>query len=107
VTEKRLILECAGKVMKYKERHLRIFEKGQICCKDIRRMYGEVVEGDLPPSLDGRLQEHIRGCEECKEFTQTYLLTIDLAKSLRDAPIPAGVSERLKLALSVRLGISI
>lgn len=93
--------------MKYKERHLRVFEKGEICCRDIRRMYGEVVEGDLPPSLDGRLQEHIKSCDECKEFTQSYLLTIDLAKSLRDQPLPDGVDERLKLALSERLGISL
>ena len=86
---------------------MRVFEKGEICCKDIRRMYGEVVEGDLPPSLDGRLQDHVKGCEECKEFTQTYLLTIDLAKSLRNQPLPEGVNERLKMALSVRLGISL
>ena len=92
---------------RYRERHLRVLEKGQICCKDIRRMYGEMVEGDVPPTLNGRLEDHVRGCDECKEFTQSYLLTIDLAKSLRDQPLPAGVEERLKLALSVRLGISL
>ena len=92
---------------KYKERHLRVLEKGEICCKDIRRMYGEMIEKDLPISLNGRLNDHIKGCDECKEFTQSYLLTIDLAKSLRDKPLPEGVNERLKLALSVRLGISL
>ena len=92
---------------KYKERHLRVLEKGEICCKDIRRMYGEMIEKDLPISLNGRLNDHIKGCGECKEFTQSYLLTIDLAKSLRDKPLPEGVNERLKLALSVRLGISL
>lgn len=96
-----------NRIIRYKERHLRVLEKGQICCNDIRRMYGEVVEGDLPPSLNGRLAEHVRGCDECKEFTQTYLLTIDLAKSLRNQPLPEGVDERLKAALSARLGISL
>lgn len=92
---------------KYKERHLRVLEKGEICCKDIRRMYGEMLEKDLPISLDGRLKDHIKECDECKEFTQSYLLTIDLAKSLRNKALPEGVEERLKLALSARLGISL
>jgi len=96
-----------SKITRYKERHLRILEKGQICCNDIRRMYGEVVEGDLPHSLNGRLADHIKNCDDCKEFTQTYLLTIDLAKSLRDQELPSGVSDRLKLALSARLGIDL
>lgn len=93
--------------MKYRERHLRVLEKGQICCRDIRRLYGEVIEGDVPPTLEGRLADHVRDCDECKEFTQTYLLTIDLAKSLRDIPLPEGVSQRLKSALSTRLGIAL
>ncbi len=91
----------------YKERHLRVFEKGEICCKDIRRHYGELLEKDLPPSLETRLNDHIKGCQECKEFSQTYLMTIDLAKQLGHVPMPAGVQDRLLKALESKLGLQL
>lgn len=91
----------------YKERHLRVFEKGEICCKDIRRHYGELLEKDLPLSLEGRLNDHIKDCQECKEFTQTYLMTIDLAKELGKVSMPDGVQERLMKNLNKKLGLQL
>jgi hypothetical protein len=91
----------------YKERHLRVLEKGEICCKDITRHFGEVLEGDVPPSLQARLQQHLESCEECQEFTKSYLTTIALAKQLANTAMPEGVQDRLINALNQRLGLQL
>src|SRR5262245_11601893 len=72
---------------------VRVLESPEIKCSDVERLFGEYVDGDLPLSLKMRLDDHVKVCPQCREFTKGYLQTIALAKTLQDrpGPMPRGV----------------
>ena len=86
---------------------LMVLEKEHIECRDVMVLLGDYCDNELPPSLKGRLDAHISGCDYCQELKQGYKLTIDLAKELRDQPIPVEVQNRLRRSLNQRLGLNL
>jgi hypothetical protein len=84
-----------------------VLEKGELVCSDVRKMYGDYVDGDLPSSLRCRIDAHVEDCPRCQEFAATYKLTIDLAHDLGKQPIPSDVQRRLRANLNQRLGINL
>ncbi len=89
------------------ELELRVLEQPRIGCEDIEQIFGDYVDGELSPTLMQRVDEHVSCCEECQDFRDTYLLTIKLARQLKPRPMPQEVGERLRAALSARLGITL
>ena len=93
---------------KLSDHHLLLLEKGEICCDDIVDIMGDYVDGELTASVKERIDTHMAGCSECREFLRTYSFTVKLAASLRnDTPAPAPVQNRLRAALNERLGLSL
>ena len=91
----------------FTDQQLYMLEKPEITCKDVEKLYGDYVEGDLPQSLKGRLDSHIEECGECQEFVGSYQLTIRLARELKGKQMPEEVRRRLREALNARLGINL
>lgn len=87
--------------------HLEILEKAAISCADVELVLGDLADGDLMPSLEGRIREHIEGCTCCSEEEKGYRWVIKKARLLKPAPLPADVSRRLRLALNERLGMAL
>ncbi len=89
------------------ELHLAILEKPAIECADIEQVLGDLVDGDLTPSLEGRIREHIEECDCCRESERSYRWVVKKAKLLKPAPLPEDVSRRLRMALNEKLGLSL
>ena len=88
--------------------HLLILEKGTINCDDVVDVMGDYIDGDLTASIKDRIESHMAGCAECREFLRTYSFTVKLAASLRnDDPVPTDVQNRLRASLNARLGLSL
>jgi anti-sigma factor RsiW len=89
------------------EKSMEVVEKSHMSCPDVSELLGEYVDRSLPASLHGMVESHISHCPSCRALTRDYLRTIELARTLRDRPVPEGVKARLRDALSQRLGIDL
>lgn len=98
-----------GKVMnqQFTEEQMRVLEKAQIECSDVENFIDDYAENELPRSLSLRIAGHIHECGNCEEVEDSYRMVKDLARSLRDQPLPDGVQARLREALNKRLGIQL
>lgn len=92
---------------KFTEFQLEVLEKKDIDCVDFIALLGDRQDGDLPPSLEGRLHGHKAGCKFCKEFEASYRQTVELAAELPKPEMPTGARNRLRGALNRRLGIQL
>lgn len=93
---------------KLSEEHILLLEKGVLNCKDIEDSMCDYADGDLPESVKARVDEHIEQCEKCKEFSESYLFTIEVAKTLHSqVSITNDIQNRLRSSLNERLGISL
>jgi anti-sigma factor RsiW len=101
-----------------------LIEKGELNCQDIESALGELVEGELCKSAEERVLSHIDSCHECHEGYRMYKEVISIATTLRcfrepegqdfsdsdswpeakEEELPDEVSQRLRSALSQRLG---
>lgn len=87
--------------------HLRILEKQEIQCTDVVELFGDYVDHDLTPTLRRRVTSHMRSCEDCQEFKNSYLRVIKLAAELRNQKMPRDVQNRLRSSLNQKLGLNI
>lgn len=92
---------------KLSDTQIRILEKQSLDCLDVSELTGDLVDGDLIPTLESRVISHAKCCAYCRESIESYKLTVQLASELRDQPIPTGVQNRLRRALNERLGLSL
>lgn len=92
---------------KFTEFQLEVLEKKEIDCIDFVALLGDRQDGDLPPSLEGRLHAHMAVCRFCSEFEASYRQTVELARELPQPQLPAGARNRLRQALNQRLGIQL
>jgi len=86
--------------------HIQILEKGMIDCADVDALMGDLVDGDLIPTLEARIREHIDSCEVCSESLRAYSWVINQAKTLKPQ-LPEDVSRRLRETLNKRLGLNL
>lgn len=89
------------------ELHLTILEKPVIECSDIEQLLGDLVDGDLTPTLEGRIRDHIEDCDCCRESEKSYRWVVKKAKLLKSEPLPNDVSRRLRMALNEKLGLAL
>jgi anti-sigma factor RsiW len=84
-----------------------VLEKHTLDCVDVVELLGDLVEGDLSPTLAARLESHIEDCNYCGEIKRGYEMTIELAHELNseEKPVPAAVQNRLRAALNEKLGL--
>ena len=91
----------------FTEYQLFVLEKGEVRCADVRKIFGEYFDGELPRSVAGRVAGHIEDCPRCQKFAATYRLTVELARELGSKPMPTDVQRRLRYNLNQRLGINL
>lgn len=82
---------------------------GNLSCWDIERIYDRFRDGELPPLLHDKIEEHMKTCEECQMMVDTYELVVSVAATMK-TPVPepkAGFKERLHAALNKELGLNL
>ena len=90
---------------KFTDYQLMVFEKEQIDCGDVTALLGDYQDRELPPSLRARIASHISRCPQCFEAERSYRMVVELARELKEPPMPEGVKGRLRQALNRRLGL--
>ncbi len=65
-------------------------------CTDIENLVDFYVDGELPPELAPKFQTHLMGCSACTELVDDVVAIVDVARTLSNRSLPAGVKERLR-----------
>ena len=67
-------------------------------CKAVTRLLVDYLERCLPPAQQEEMENHFRGCPECKGFLDGYSSTVALIQNLKldTVLIPEPVYDRLK-----------
>lgn len=86
---------------------LRVLEKEEITCRDVRDLMCDYADNEILPTLKSRIDEHFESCNRCRYFSQTYLKTIQLANELPAKELDSGAQDRLRKALNQRLGLNL
>lgn len=98
-----------GELMNLSDMHLFVLEKGEVSCSDVEALMSDYVDNDMAPSVRRRLEHHMAQCESCSQCRSDFLTIRAVARELgaRTETLPAGVEQRLRLALQEQLGISL
>ena len=65
-------------------------------CKELVYLLGDYFDGSMEPHLREELGEHIKMCDVCSSFLNTYDKTRILCRSIRCDEIPPEVRDRLR-----------
>lgn len=71
-------------------------------CREITDLIIDYVLGELDPDTTWEFEEHLRNCEDCTAFLNTYNKTIQMTRSLRYQTIPPEMKRRVRLFLQRR-----
>ncbi|MCB9030309.1 MAG: hypothetical protein H6619_04595 [Deltaproteobacteria bacterium] len=86
---------------------IEILEKQELNCEDVDQALCDYADDELIPSLKLRIDDHITECEFCKDEVSDYMRVVELARQITEAPMPEGVSARLRDSLNEKLGLNL
>ena len=73
----------------------KILGRGEVDCKEVRRISSEYLEGELPAAKQSAIQFHLSKCGPCKAFVETLASTIGLLSRLPRISAPPGFKQSL------------
>ena len=73
----------------------KILGRGEVDCKEVRRLSSEYLEEELPPRKYSAIQFHLSRCGPCKAFVETLASTIGLLSRLPRISTPPGFKQSL------------
>jgi anti-sigma factor RsiW len=71
-------------------------------CREVIGFLGSYVDGELPPDVLRRFEEHIATCPQCSAYLDSYRRTVHLVRDAArppDASLPGEVPEELVKAI--------
>lgn len=67
-----------------------------LSCGDVLARLSDYLDGDLPPEVRARVEEHLRGCEGCTRFGGEFRSTVRaLRRHLARGDLPASLRRRI------------
>ena len=74
-----------------------------LTCQQVIALLVEYVTDALAPETLRAFQEHLRACEDCLAYLNTYRATIRATRTLRYDDMPAALQDRLLSFLRTRV----
>lgn len=74
-----------------------------LTCQQAIALLVEYVTDALAPETLRAFQEHLRACEDCLAYLNTYRATIRATRTLRYEDVPAALQDRLLSFLRTRV----
>jgi len=74
-----------------------------LTCQQVIALLVEYVTDALVPETLRAFQEHLRACEDCLAYLNTYRATIRATRTLRYGDMPAALQDRLLSFLRTRV----
>jgi anti-sigma factor RsiW len=65
-------------------------------CRELAERLSEYLDGELPPELAQKVEEHFVGCATCEAFMESLARVRDLGAWLPEERLPEGVAKRIR-----------
>jgi hypothetical protein len=76
-----------------------------LTCDELRALIGDHHDGELQVEKRESFQLHLKGCQDCGFYLESYTHTVKVVKKLPSCgPLPAAVEARLREAIRQRCG---
>ena len=76
-----------------------------LTCDELRALIGDHLDGELHVDKQESFQLHLKGCQDCGFYLESYTHTVKVVKKLpKCVPLPAAAEARLRQALREHLG---
>ncbi len=72
-------------------------------CQDLVDLLSEYVDRELDPAAARQLEDHLRGCDDCTAFLNTFRRTRTMTRAAVEAAMPAEPRARLRRFVRDRL----
>jgi anti-sigma factor RsiW len=72
-----------------------------VTCRELADFISDYRDGELPPEVRARFDDHVARCGNCRRYLQSYDESVTLAKHAYDdrPELPTGVPEELVQAI--------
>jgi predicted Zn-ribbon and HTH transcriptional regulator len=74
-----------------------------LTCAELRDLLGDHVAGELVTEKKESFELHIKQCEDCGFYVESYTHTVKVVKKLPKCSLPAGTEAKLRAALKEHL----
>lgn len=76
-------------------------------CRELKDKLSEYLDGELESALCAEIEQHLKGCDDCRVMVDTLNKTITLYRNYGQESVPPETHERLTRVLDLeRLKIS-
>ena len=70
-------------------------------CREIKNKLSAYLDGELESALCAEIEQHLRGCDDCRVMVDTLNKTITLYRNYGRSTVPPDVHERLTRVLKL------
>ena len=70
-------------------------------CREIKYKLSAYLDGELESALCAEIEQHLRGCDDCRVMVDTLNKTITLYRNYGQSTVPPDVHERLTRILKL------
>jgi predicted anti-sigma-YlaC factor YlaD len=71
-------------------------------CREIKDKLSAYLDGELESALCAEIEQHLRGCDDCRVMVDTLNKTIMLYRNYGQETVPPEVHERLTRVLNLQ-----
>ena len=71
-------------------------------CREIKDKLSTYLDGELESALCAEIEQHLRGCDDCRVMVDTLNKTITLYRHYGQETVPPDVHERLTRVLNLQ-----
>jgi anti-sigma factor (TIGR02949 family) len=71
-------------------------------CREIKDKLSAFLDGELESAVCAEIEEHLRGCDDCRVMVDTLNKTITLYRNCGQETVPPQVHERLTRVLNLQ-----
>ncbi len=73
----------------------KLFHRGEMDCKEVRKLSSDYLEDDVAPAKRSAIHAHLSKCGPCQAFVATLAATIGLLSRLPRVPAPPSFKRSL------------
>ena len=71
-------------------------------CREIKDKLSAFLDGELESAVCAEIEQHLRGCDDCRVMVDTLSKTITLYRNYGQETVPPDVHERLTRVLNLQ-----
>ena len=74
-------------------------------CSQVLALLSQYLDGELEPEMSGRVEDHVKGCDLCRQFGAEFTAVLDSLRSklAEPEPLEGPLADRLWSGLEARL----